>query len=177
MGDLTQGPYNTIRCPNIRQQMEIVDSNRTKMYVSGQHCPFNWDSVTAAIYLIAEKLGKDPIDIARLNLHGPESKEDPNPVPSFEACVEAGKRLMNWQWHPSGSKRLPDGRLHGASFPLPDVAPRHSFSGYNAKLELRDGAVHMPTQGPLFGVYAVECNAMVVAEELGLEYEDINIDF
>jgi CO/xanthine dehydrogenase Mo-binding subunit len=35
----------------------------------------------------------------------------------------------------------------------------------------------MPTQGPIFGVFAVECNAMVVAEELGLEYNDISIDF
>jgi len=175
-GDQKQGPYNTIKCPNIRQRMEIVDSNRGMMYVSGQHCPFNWDVITMAIYLIAEKLGKDPIDIARLNLHGPESKEDNSPVPSFEACVEAGKKLMNWNWHPAGTKKLPDGRYHGASFRY-QMCPRHSFSGYNAKLELRDGVVHMPTQGPLFGVYAVECNAMVVAEELGLEYEDISIDF
>ena len=43
--------------------MEIVDSNRGMMYVSGQHCPFNWDSLTMAIYLIAEKLGKDPLTL------------------------------------------------------------------------------------------------------------------
>jgi CO/xanthine dehydrogenase Mo-binding subunit len=175
-GDQKQGPYNTIKCPNISQRMEIVDSNRGMMYVSGQHCPFNWDTMTMAIYLIAEKLGKDPIDIARLNLHGPESKEDANPVPSFEACVEAGRKLMNWDWHPSGTRRLPDGRMHGAAFRY-QMCPRHSFSGYNAKLELRDGVVHMPTQGPLFGVFAVECNTMVVAEELGLEYDDVSIDF
>jgi CO/xanthine dehydrogenase Mo-binding subunit len=156
--------------------MEIIDSNRGMMYVSGQHCPFNWDSITTAIYLIAEKLGKDPIDIARLNLHGPTSQDDPNPVPSFEACVEAGKKLMNWEWHAANTKRLPDGRMHGMSFRY-QMCPRHSFSSYNSKLELKNGRVHLPTQGPIFGVYAVECNAMVVAEELGLEYEDISIDF
>jgi xanthine dehydrogenase molybdenum-binding subunit len=176
VGDLTQGPYNSLKCRNIRQQMEIVDSNRGLMYVSGQHCPFNWDSGTMAIYLIAEALGKDPIDVARLNLHGPTSKEDGNPVPSFEACVAAGKRLMDWHWHPAGAKTLADGRKHGAAFRY-QMCPRHSFTDYSCKLELRDGAVHLPTQGPLFGVYAVECNAMVVAEELGLEYEDIHIDF
>jgi CO/xanthine dehydrogenase Mo-binding subunit len=175
-GDQRYGPYFTFKCKNIRQQMEIVDSNRGKMYVSGQHCPFNWDSGTMAIYLIAEKLGKDPIDIARINLHGPTSQDDMNPVPSFEACVESGKKLMDWNWHPSGTKRLPDGRYHGASFRY-QMCPRHSFSGYESKLELRDGVVHMPTQGPIFGVFAVECNAMVVAEELGLEYNDISIDF
>ncbi len=35
----------------------------------------------------------------------------------------------------------------------------------------------MPTQGPCTGIYAVEANAMVVAEELGLEYEDVAVDF
>jgi xanthine dehydrogenase molybdenum-binding subunit len=176
VGDLTQGPYNTLKCKNVTQRMEIVDSNRGKMYVSGQHCPFNWDSITMAIHLIAEELGRDPIDIARLNLHGPTSQDDIDPVPSFEACVEAGKKLMDWDWHPAGARRLPDGRLHGASFRY-QMCPRHSFSSYNCKLELRNGVVHMPTQGPLFGVFAVECNAMVVAEELGLGYDDIQIDF
>ncbi|NLV50707.1 MAG: xanthine dehydrogenase family protein molybdopterin-binding subunit [Clostridiales bacterium] len=176
VGDQLQGPYKTFKCQNIRQHMEIVDSNRGLMYVSGQHCPFNWDNGTMAIYLIAEKLGKDPLDIARLNLHGPESQSDPNPVPSFDACVEAGKKLMNWNWHSAGTKKLPDGRMHGMSFRY-QMCPRHSGMIYRCKLELRDGVVHMPTQGPVFGVYAVECNAMVVAEELGLEYEDIRIDF
>jgi hypothetical protein len=59
--------------------MEIVDSNRYKMWVSGQHTPFNWDIVTIALYMISEKLGMDPIEVARLNLHGPTSKDDPNP--------------------------------------------------------------------------------------------------
>ncbi|MDR1206279.1 MAG: molybdopterin-dependent oxidoreductase [Peptococcaceae bacterium] len=176
VGDMTLGPYNTLKCHNINQHMEIVDSNRYLMYISGQHCPFNWDSITVALHMIAEKLGKDPIDIARLNLHGPTSKDDPDPVPSFEACVKKGKDLMNWNWHPSGTKKLPDGRYHGMSFRY-QMCPRHSFSSYSCKLEFRDGEVHMPTQGPLFGVYAVECNAMVVAEELGLEYDDVKIDF
>ena len=176
VGDQGYGPYYTLKCENISQRMEIVDSNRGKMYLSGQHCPFNWDSLTMGIYIIAEKLGKDPIDIARLNLHGPESQGDTNPVPSFEACVEAGRKLMNWNRHSAGSKKLPDGRMHGASFRY-QMCPRHAFSGYDCKLELRDGVVHMPTQGPVFGVFAVECNAAVAAEELGLRYEDISIDY
>jgi len=175
-GDQKYGPYYTMKCLNIRQHMEIVDSNRGKMYLSGQHCPFNWDSGTMAIYLIAEKLGKDPIDITILNLHGPSCQEDDEPVPSFEACLKQGRELMDWNWHPAGERKLADGRFHGASFRY-QMCPRHSGVTYNARLELKNGVVHLPTQGPLFGVYAVECNAMVVAEELGLEYEDISIDF
>jgi CO/xanthine dehydrogenase Mo-binding subunit len=173
--DQTYGPYFTTRCQNVKQNMEVVDSNRGKMYVSGQHNPMSWDSLMVGIYLIAEKLGKDPIEIATLNLHGPTSQEDPNPVPSYEACVAAVKKMMNWNWHPTGAKKLPDGRLHGASFRY-NQCPRHSVSGYNPKLELRNGVVHLASKGPIIGHYGLECNAMVVAEELGLEYKDISID-
>jgi len=175
-GDQRYGPFFTLKCQNVRQYMEVVDSNRGKMYLSGQHCPFNWDAMTMALYLIAEKLGMDPIDVAKLNLHGPDSQDDPRPVPSFEACLEEGKKLMNWKWHPSGMKKLPDGRYHGASFRY-QMCPRHALSGYKCKIELRDGVIRMPSQGPLYGVYSVEVNAMVVAEELGLEYDDVIVDY
>jgi CO/xanthine dehydrogenase Mo-binding subunit len=173
--DQTYGPYFTTRCLNVRQNMDIVDSNRGMMYVSGQHNPMTWDSLMVTLYVIAEKLGKDPIEIATLNLHGPTSQEDPNPVPSYEACVAAAKKLMNWKWHGTGEKRLPDGRMHGASFRY-NQCPRHSVSGYNTKLELRNGVVHLASKGPIIGHYGLEINAMVVAEELGLEYKDISID-
>jgi len=175
-GDQGYGPYYTMKCLNIRQRMDIIDSNRGKMYLSGQHCPFNWDSGSMAIYLIAEKLGKDPIDIARINLHGPDSQEDMRPVPSFDKCLDAGKKLMNWDWHKSGAKTLPDGRKHGAAFRY-QMSPRHAGSDYTCMLEYRNGKVYLPTQGTIFGVYAVECNAMVVAEELGIEYDDVEIDY
>jgi CO/xanthine dehydrogenase Mo-binding subunit len=173
--DQTYGPYFTTRCLNVKQSMEVVDSNTGMMYVSGQHNPMGWDTLMVGIYLIAEKLGKDPIDIATLNLHGPTSQQDPNPVPSYEACVVAAKKKMNWSWHPTGAKKLPDGRLHGASFRY-NQCPRHSVSGYNPKLELRTGVVHLASKGPIIGHYGLEANAMVVAEELGLEYKDIRID-
>jgi len=174
--DQGYGPYYTMKCPNIRQYMEIVDTNRGKMYLSGQHCPFNWDAGTMAIYLIAEKLGKDPVDIAKLNLHGPDSQEDNRPVPSFDVCLEEGKKLMNWNWHSSGTKKLPDGRYHGASFRY-QICPRHAFTSYYTKLEYRFGKIVMPTQGPVTGIYAVECNAMVVAEELGIGYDDVVVEY
>jgi CO/xanthine dehydrogenase Mo-binding subunit len=173
--DQTYGPYFTTRCKHVRQNMDIVDSNRGKMYLSGQHNPMTWDSLMVGLYLIAEKLGKDPIDIATLNLHGPTSQEDPTPVPSYEACVAAVKKIMDWNWHSAGAKKLPDGRLHGASFRY-NQCPRHAGMTYNTKLELRNGVVHLASQGPLIGHYGLEANAMTVAEELGLEYKDIRID-
>jgi xanthine dehydrogenase molybdenum-binding subunit len=173
--DQTYGPYFTTKCPNVKQSMEVVDSNTGMMYVSGQHNPMGWDTLMVGIHLIAEKLGKDPIEIATLNLHGPTSQEDSNPVPSYEACVAAVKKMMNWNWHQAGAKKMPDGRLHGASFRY-NQCPRHSVSGYNPKLELRNGVIHLPSKGPIIGHYGLEANAMTIAEELGLEYKDIRID-
>ncbi|MBN1904878.1 MAG: xanthine dehydrogenase family protein molybdopterin-binding subunit [Deltaproteobacteria bacterium] len=170
--DQNYGPYFTTRCQNVKQNMDIVDSNRGKMYLSGQHNPMNWDSITLAIHLIAEKLGKDPVEIARINLHGPESQTDPNPVPSFEACIAAAKKMMDWKWHNTGGKRLKDGRMHGASFRY-QQCPRHSGMIFNCKLELKNGVVHLDSKGPVVGNYIMEANMMVVAEELGLNYEDI----
>ncbi len=170
--DQMYGPYFTTRCQNIRQNMDMVDSNRGKMWTSGQHNPMNWDAVTVAILMIAEKLGKDPIEIARINVHGPTSQTDPDPLPSLEACIEAAKKMMNWKWHGTGQKKLKDGRMHGASFRY-NQCPRHSVSGYNAKLELRNGFVHLDSAGAVIGNYIQEANMMVVAEELGLNYEDI----
>ena len=67
--------------------MEIVDSNRGMMYVSAA-LPFNWDSGTMAIYLIAEKQKKDPIEIARINLHGPTSQDDPIRCPALRLALK-----------------------------------------------------------------------------------------
>ena len=83
---------------------------------------------------------------------------------------------MNWDWHKAGMKKLPDGRMHGMSFRY-QMCPRHSGAMYKCKLEFRDGAIRMPTQGPVFGAYVVEANAMVVAEELGVGYDDVIVDY
>ena len=175
--DQTYGPYYTIKNKNIKQNMETVDSNRGKMYVSGQHNPMGWDTLMAGIHLIADKLGRDPIEIATLNLHGPTSQDDPNPVPSYEACVASLKKDLNWSsWHTAGAKKLPDGRLHGQSFRY-NQCPRHSFSGYNPKLEYRNGMVYLPTSGTIIGHYGLECNAMVIAEELGIDYNSVRLVF
>jgi xanthine dehydrogenase molybdenum-binding subunit len=175
-GDQGYGPYPTTKCLNVKQSMEIVNSNRGKMYTSGQHCPFNWDALTTAFHLIAEKLGMDPIDVAIKNVHGPSSQTDTIVPPSLLACVASGKKLMNWQWHPTSAKKLPDGRMHGASFRY-QMSPRHSGAAYSCTVVLKGGKVYLPTQGPCTGIYAMEANAMVVAEELGIRYEDVVIEF
>ena len=172
--DLNYGPWYTTRCLNIHQTMEAVLTNRGKMLLSGQHCPFGWDTMTVAQQLVAEKLGMDVIDVATINLHGPESQTDTNPVPSFDACVASGKKLMNWRPHKAGERKLPDGRMHGAAFRY-QMCPRHAFSDYSATVYLHGGKIFMPTQGACTGMFATDAMAMVVAEETGAKWEDVVI--
>jgi CO/xanthine dehydrogenase Mo-binding subunit len=172
--DMNYGPWYTTRCENIQQTMDAVSTNRGKMYLSSQHCPFGWDTMTIAEQLIAEKLGMDVIDVATRNVHGPEAQSDHSPQPSFMVCVEAGKELMNWQYHKAGAKKLPDGRMHGMAFRY-QMSPRHSFSDYTATVTLHAGKIYMPTQGACTGMFATDAIAMVVAEELGAKWEDVVI--
>lgn len=172
--DMRYGPWNTTRCVHIHQTMDAVATNRGKMYLSSQHCPFGWDTMTVAEQLVADKLGMDVIDVAARNIHGPAAQTDPAPQPSFQACVEAGKKIMQWQYHKAGEKKLPDGRMHGMAFRY-QMSPRHSFSDYTATVTLHAGKVYMPTQGACTGMFATDAVAMVVAEELGAKWEDVVI--
>jgi CO/xanthine dehydrogenase Mo-binding subunit len=109
-----------------------------------------------------------------LNLHGPASQDDPNPVPSYDACIAALKNDLKWNWHAAGARKLPDGRMHGISFRY-NQCPRHSVGTYNPKLEYKNGIVYLPSSGTHIGHYGLECNAMVVAEELGIDYNTVRM--
>ena len=83
--------------------MEIVDSNRGMMYV--------WAALPLQLGLRYNghlpdcgKAEKGPIELQGLTFTCPASQDDPNPVPSFEACIERAKEVMDWNWHPAGTK-------------------------------------------------------------------------
>jgi CO/xanthine dehydrogenase Mo-binding subunit len=177
ISDMNYGPFYTTRCLNIHQTMDAVSTNTGRMYLSGQHCPFGWDAMTIAEQLIAEKLGMDPIDVATRNIHGPSAQTDHSPQPSYQACMEAGKKMMKWEYHAAGTKKLPDGRMHGMAFRY-QICPRHQISFYTCTIGIKpDGKIYMPTQGPCTGMYATDACAMVVAEEMGARYEDVIIEY
>ena len=172
MGGSTRfSPYNTTRCVNLKIGSQGVFTCSGKN-TGSQTSPFDWDSMTIAEQLIAEKLGMDPTDVALKNVHGPA--DDPNGIPpSLRQCIEKGKKAMNWQWHPAGTKTLPDGRLHGLSFRYAQ-SPRHAKQPYTATVTIQaDNKVYVPLKGPWIGVYAADACALVVAEEMGAKVEDV----
>jgi CO/xanthine dehydrogenase Mo-binding subunit len=130
--------------------------------------------MTIAEQIVAEKLGMDPIDVALRNVHGPV--DDPNGIPpSLKMCVEKAKKAMNWNWQPAGTRKLPDGRLHGLSFRYAQ-SPRHAQQPYTATVTVQaDNKVYVPLKGPWMGVYAADACALVVAEEMGARIEDVHL--
>jgi CO/xanthine dehydrogenase Mo-binding subunit len=133
--------------------------------------------MTIAEQLIAERLNIDVLDVALKNVHGPSSQQDPGIPPSLELCIKKGKEAMNWKWHPAGTKRLADGRMHGLSFRYA-LSPRHAQQPYTATVTIQaDSKVYIPIKGPWMGVFAAEANALVVAEELGAKVEDVILSY
>ena len=51
---------------------------------------------------------------------------------------------MNWRWHPAGTRKLPDGRMHGSSFRY-QMCPRHGTETYSCTVTVQgDGKVYVP---------------------------------
>jgi len=166
-------PFNTTRCVNQKSRFQEVYTNSGR-YTLSQTSPFNWDVMTIAEQIVAEKLGMDVIDVALKNVHGPSSQQDPGIPPSLQMCVDKGKKAMNWKWHPAGTKKLPDGRrMHGLSFRYA-LSPRHAQQPYTATVTIQaDSKVYIPLKGPWTGTYSADACALVVAEELGAKPEDV----
>lgn len=164
-------PFNTTRCANLKYESQSAFTSSGKV-TGSQTSPYNWDSMTIAEQIVAEKLGMDPIDVALKNVHGPV--DDPSGVPpSLKLCLEKGKKAMNWNWHPAGARKLADGRLHGLSFRYAQ-SPRHAQQPYTATVTIQaDNKVYVPLKGPWIGVYAADACALVVAEEMGARVEDV----
>jgi CO/xanthine dehydrogenase Mo-binding subunit len=165
-------PFNTTRCVHLKSSFQEVYTNSGR-YTLSQTSPFNWDAMTIAEQIVAEKLDIDVIDVALRNVHGPSSQQDAGIPPGLQMCVDKGKKAMNWKWHPAGTKRLSDGRMHGLSFRYA-LSPRHAQQPYTATVTIQaDNKVYIPLKGPWVGVYGADACALVVAEELGAKPEDV----
>ena len=154
--DMNYGPWYTTRCENIEQKMDAVTTNRGKMYLSGQHCPFAWDTMTVAEQMVAQKLDMDVIDVATRNLHGPEAQNDYSPVPSFDACVAAGKKLAKWEYHKPRRQKAARRQNARHGFPLPDVPAACRLRLFRDRVTARRQGVH-PDARSLHGDLRCRC--------------------
>lgn len=175
-GDQTQGHlvlppgstgFRATVCPNILHEHEQMVTNGAS--TTADPGSNRWEPINRALYEIAVKLGKDPIDITLQNLHTTK--------PSLEACVEAGKKAFGWdeKFHQPGARKLEDGRMHGVAF-RPHNAMTWGMISYSITVTLRpDGKFYVPYMESLMGTYWPDAVAMVVAEELGAKVDDVKV--
>jgi CO/xanthine dehydrogenase Mo-binding subunit len=140
---------------------------------------------------VAAHLNMDPIKVQLLNdgAHGhamawlDEHIKKPNGMPlrdSLKEVVEAGKRSFDWdrKWHPPGSRRLPNGRMHGVGFYAVGCWHTGARKGGVPGISLaRDGTATIFYRRTDCGQSAPTTYCQIAADEIGLRYEDVKIEF
>jgi len=183
--------YNDILCgtciPNLRDREVKANINRGPMSVyrdGGQLAgPLN-----SVFNHVAAAMNKDPSSIIAQNMgaYGKnwaqwadfrKSKFLHPELDSYALVLAAAKKAMNWdaKWHAPGTNKLSNGRMHGLGF-------SQDFQWANMK---RPACVNIMIKDD--GTVNIECGCcstgegqrtaycQVVAEELGVLYENVNL--
>jgi CO/xanthine dehydrogenase Mo-binding subunit len=137
---------------------------------------------------VAQALGLDPTEVALKNdgcdgrdmgyLSRYKQDKGFSDRDSLRECIEAGKKAINWdeKWHSPGAKRLPNGRMHGMAFTWTHDWDDIRGTGSAAVMIQNDGSVSIIAQHSDIGVNPWTAYAQIVADELGVKYEDIEIN-
>ena len=142
---------------------------------------------------VAGHLNMDPIAVQTINdgVKGhdmawlAENVKKKNGLPlrdSLKEVVDAGKASFNWDqnWHAPGTRKLPNGRMHGAAF----YACASWATGVRGPNNPHPG-IGINEEG-LTTIYFRRCDCgqsaptsycQIVADEAGLRFDEINIEF
>jgi CO/xanthine dehydrogenase Mo-binding subunit len=151
----------------------------------------NCTFVNLIINKVAAHLSVDPIKIQLLNdgscghdmvwLDEYVKKRYGMPVrDSLREVIEAGKAAFDWdnKWHPPGARKLPNGKMHGVGFYAVtswDTGARPgSIPGISVAM---DGTATIFFRRADTGQSAPTTYCQIVADEIGLRYEDVKIEF
>jgi CO/xanthine dehydrogenase Mo-binding subunit len=95
---------------------------------------------------------------------------------SLRECVEKGKAAIEWdkKWHAPGTKKLPNGRMHGLGFTWTHEWEDSSGSSEIAiRIERSDGTASIYGARSDVGVNAETAYCQIAADELGMKVEDV----
>jgi xanthine dehydrogenase molybdenum-binding subunit len=101
---------------------------------------------------------------------------------SLKEVIEAGKIAFDWdsRWHAPGVRKLPNGKMHGVSFyacacwATGTRGPNNPFPGISVA---QDGTATIFFRRCDCGQSALTSYCQIVADETGLRYEDVKIEF
>lgn len=174
------------KVPNIDARLDAVQVNKGPNVPT--RCEQNSNCLTLTLICehVADALGLDPIEVALKN-DGAEGHdmewlnerkaELGFPVrDSLRECVEKGKAAIGWdnKYHRAGTKRLPNGRMHGMAFAWTHEWEDSSGSSEIAiRLERQDGTANVLGMRCDIGVNAETAYCQIAADELGMKVEDV----
>ena len=175
------------RIPNLLCENVVVDvSKGPAWWCRCEQLP-NTFCFTLVFDHVAAELGLDPTEVALKNdgyeghdatalskykrEHGFPDRD------SLKECLEAGKKAVSWdeRWHPPATKKLSNGKMHGMAFTWTHQWDDTRGTGSAALMIESDGTVSIIGQQSDIGVNPWTSYCQIVADELGVPYEDINI--
>jgi xanthine dehydrogenase molybdenum-binding subunit len=175
------------RIPNLKCHVIPVDVSKAPAWWDRCEQLPNALCLTLVCDHVAAELGLDPTEVALKNDgcegHGTDwlsQKKREQGFPdrdSLKECIDAGKKTIGWdkKWHPPGKKRLPNGKMHGIAFTWDHEWDDTRGTGSAAVWIESDGTVSIVAHHPEFGVNPWTTYCQVVADELGVPVEDVNM--
>jgi len=174
------------KIPNLYGKIKAVQVNKGINVPTRCEQNPNTHSLTLVFDHVADDLGLDPIDVALRNdgadghdmdwLNERKAELGFQVRDSLRECIERGKAAIDWdkRWHPPGTKRLPDGRMHGLGFTWTHEWEDSAGSSEIAiRIERNDGTATILGMRCDNGVNAETAYCQIAADELGMRIEDV----
>ena len=185
-GTVTHFLENT-KIPNVYGKLKAVQINK------GINVPTRCEQNTNAMNLtlvfdrVAAELGLDPTEVALKNdgaeghdidwLNKHKAEAGFSVRDSLRECIEKGKEAIGWnrKLHPPGTKKLPNGRMHGIGFTWThEWEDSAGSSEIGLRIERSDGSAAIFGMRADCGLNAETAYCQIAADELGMRIEDVN---
>jgi CO/xanthine dehydrogenase Mo-binding subunit len=174
------------KIPHIQGKLEAIQVNKGPNVPTRCEQNSNCLTLTLICERVANALGLNPIEVALKN-DGAEAhdmdwlnqrkSEMGFPVrDSLRECIEKGKAAVDWDrnWHLPGTRRLPNGRMHGLAFTWThEWEDSAGTSEIAIRIERTDGTASILGMRCDIGLNAETAYCQIAADELGMKVEDV----
>jgi xanthine dehydrogenase molybdenum-binding subunit len=164
------------RVPNVRYEAKCVYTNNTyAQAMRGYGNPQATFAIESTMDMLAEKAGIDPIEFRRINANKPGDVSTQGlriTTCGLEECMDAVKEKLEWE-KPKGAR---EGVGLASLIHVGGGARVYKSDGCGTIIKMNDfGKIDLFTGATDMGQGSDTVIAQIVAEELGLQIEDIHV--